>query len=323
MGVPMLDTFDTNNTANPTGERTTTTVAPQALMLLNDRFMHERAGAFARRVISQAGADRAKQVERAYELALGRKPTQRESAIAMQYVARQSSAFESLRGRLRFDPDVPGSVFGQYLKKLAASDLLFGPKVGWKYSRGVWGGGYEGILIVEPMQGPVAVAEGMTFADGSVSGRVLVNSGCDVAGLVIRAKISGEELASAYDLVISPKAQTISLRRLDKKDVKVLASAAVAISGGEWREMKIEANGSRIYGYVDGKQVLSAEDSQALEAGEAGVRVWGAAMEVDGLRVERGGKVEMVYDGSQKVEERALGALGLVLFNLNEFVYVD
>ncbi len=323
MGVPMLDTFDTASNANPTGERTTTTVAPQALMLLNDRFMHERAGAFARRVLSQAGEDRAKQVEKAYELTLGRKPTARESAIAMEYVSRQKSAFESLRRRVRFEPDVPGSVFGRYLSKLPASDLLFGPKAGWKYSRGVWGGGYEGILTVEPMQGPAAVVEGMTFADGSVSGRVLVNAGCDVAGLMIRAKLSGDELAAAYDLVVAPKSQTVMLRKLEKKEVKVLATAPFSISGGQWVEMKIEANGSRIYGSVDGRQVLSAEDSQALGEGEAGVRAWGAAMDVDGLSIERGGKVETVYDSSQKAEEKALAGLGLVLFNLNEFVYVD
>src|SRR5205823_5377180 len=101
---PILDTFDTSNTALPSGDRTITTVAPQALMLLNDRFIHEQAESFARRIITEVGGDPMKQIEAAYQLALSRKPTQRESLIAMQYYQRQISAYESLRARLRFEP---------------------------------------------------------------------------------------------------------------------------------------------------------------------------------------------------------------------------
>src|SRR5437660_6541220 len=115
MGVPMLDTFDTTNNAFPTGERTITTVAPQALMLLNDRFIHEQAEAFARRIVTKVGDDPMKQVESAYQLALSRRPTQREAIIAIQYLQRQTSAYESLRTRLRFEPDVPSSIFSGYL----------------------------------------------------------------------------------------------------------------------------------------------------------------------------------------------------------------
>ncbi|HEV8604650.1 MAG TPA: PSD1 and planctomycete cytochrome C domain-containing protein, partial [Tepidisphaeraceae bacterium] len=128
MTVPMLDTFDTNNTALPSGERTVTTVAPQALMLMNDRFVHERAEGFARRIVEEVGDDPLRQVEKAYELALSRKPTERERGIAMEYVRRQASAYEALRKRLRFEPDVPSSVYSGYLKKLGAGDLLVGPR---------------------------------------------------------------------------------------------------------------------------------------------------------------------------------------------------
>src|SRR6185295_378866 len=107
MGVPMLDTFDTTNTALPTGERTITTVAPQALMLMNDRFIHEKATALAQRIITEVGDDLSRQVQRSYELALSRKPSQRELAIAMDYVQRQSSSFQTLRTRMHFEPDVP------------------------------------------------------------------------------------------------------------------------------------------------------------------------------------------------------------------------
>jgi hypothetical protein len=50
MAVPMLDVFDYSNTTSPLSERPTTTVAPQALLLLNDAFLQEQAGALAKRL---------------------------------------------------------------------------------------------------------------------------------------------------------------------------------------------------------------------------------------------------------------------------------
>jgi hypothetical protein len=55
MTVPMLDTFDYSNTTSPLSERPVTTVAPQALLLLNDTFMREQAAAFADRLEKELG----------------------------------------------------------------------------------------------------------------------------------------------------------------------------------------------------------------------------------------------------------------------------
>jgi hypothetical protein len=324
MTVPMLDTFDTTNNALPSGERTVTTVAPQALMLLNDRFIHERAEAFALRILSEVGNDPLKQVEAAYGLALSRKPTPRESAIAMQYLQRQISSYESLRTRLRFEPDVPSSIFGRYLSKLSAADLLVGPQAGWKYARGIWGGGYEGIVGVDTAQGPCAIADGTKFLDGSVQARILINNGCEIAGLMSRAKLNGEELTAAYDLVLSPKSDSVLLRRLEKNKVRTLAAAGLPIDAGQWYDLKLQVQGARITGYVDGKRVLVATDPKPLPEGEAGIRIWGSALEIDNLSISRGNTIEPVYDGKNwGPTEKALASLGIALFNLNEFVYVD
>ena len=144
--------------------------------------------------MADVGDDPIRQIEAAYQLALSRKPTQRESLLAIQYLQRQTSAYESLRNRLRFEPDVPSSIFNGYLKKLSASDLLFGPKAGWKYARGIWGGGYEGILNVDPLQGPSATAQGTRFLDGSVQAKVHIANGCDLAGLMTS---NSQKLASS------------------------------------------------------------------------------------------------------------------------------
>jgi len=242
----------------------------------------------------------------------------------LQYLHRQTSAYESLRNRLRFEPDVPSSIFGGYLKKLAASDLLFGPKAGWKYARGIWGGGYEGILQVEPLQGPCAIAQGTKFLNGSVQARVHIANGCDLAGLMARAKINGEELTAAYDLVLSPKTDSILLRRLEKNKIRILAAAGFPMEANEWHDLKLQVQGARIIGYVDGKRILLADDLQPLPEGEAGIRAWGAATEFDSLSISRGDRPEPVYDGKNwGPREKALATLAIALFNLNEFVYVD
>jgi hypothetical protein len=49
--LPMLTTFDSPDTSVSCGQRATTTVAPQALTLLNSRFMMDQAEEFADRVM--------------------------------------------------------------------------------------------------------------------------------------------------------------------------------------------------------------------------------------------------------------------------------
>jgi len=65
-------------------KRLSTTVASQALYLLNNDFTLQRAQAIAAKVKEQAGADRAKQIEVAFRRVLGRSPdaTERKSSVA-------------------------------------------------------------------------------------------------------------------------------------------------------------------------------------------------------------------------------------------------
>ncbi len=86
--VPFLETFDYTNTAESLGTRPITTVAPQALLLLNSEFANAQAAALARRIRREAGSDRSKEIDRLFRLALGRSPTGRESAIAGRLLRR-------------------------------------------------------------------------------------------------------------------------------------------------------------------------------------------------------------------------------------------
>jgi mono/diheme cytochrome c family protein len=69
---PMFETFDQPNLVNSTDRRNRTTIAPQALILMNNSSVLFHARQFAERVEREAGADPAAQVDRAVRIALGR-----------------------------------------------------------------------------------------------------------------------------------------------------------------------------------------------------------------------------------------------------------
>jgi hypothetical protein len=69
---PMFETFDQPNLINSIDRRNRTTIAPQALILMNNQMVLFQAGKFAERVLREAGSDPAQQVRLAVHLALGR-----------------------------------------------------------------------------------------------------------------------------------------------------------------------------------------------------------------------------------------------------------
>jgi hypothetical protein len=91
LGVPLLESFDVACPDKSIAHRANTTIAPQALILMNSRFMDEQAAVFAERLTQECGNDSAKQIERAFQLALGRTPTAKEMEIASGYLLRQKS----------------------------------------------------------------------------------------------------------------------------------------------------------------------------------------------------------------------------------------
>jgi Protein of unknown function (DUF1549)/Protein of unknown function (DUF1553)/Planctomycete cytochrome C len=79
--VPLLEVFDYTNTAEPLGVRPVTTVAPQALMLLNGRFLREQSQALAERLMRDRQTDK-ERITRLFQLCLQRPPTEAERRIA-------------------------------------------------------------------------------------------------------------------------------------------------------------------------------------------------------------------------------------------------
>ncbi len=82
-----LEVFDFAEQGMVTGSRDTTTVATQALYLLNDPFVRRHSLNLAERLLSRTDLDDAGRVELAYRLALGRSPSGSEIERATAYLS--------------------------------------------------------------------------------------------------------------------------------------------------------------------------------------------------------------------------------------------
>jgi hypothetical protein len=96
--LPMLEAFDQPDTLSSCPARPISTYAPQALILLNGPLVQTESKAFAARLLQQSSGEPGKLVERAYQLALGRMPSDGETKMAAEFLASQA---ELLRARLQ------------------------------------------------------------------------------------------------------------------------------------------------------------------------------------------------------------------------------
>jgi len=94
--LPLMTVFDLADTTQPCAQRSVTTVAPQALALLNNQFVHEQSDAFARRVEREVGAEPAAQIDRAWWLAFGRAPRESEREMALAHLVAQREHYVTL-----------------------------------------------------------------------------------------------------------------------------------------------------------------------------------------------------------------------------------
>jgi mono/diheme cytochrome c family protein len=78
-------------------ERRSSTVAPQALHLMNNGMVHHLAEHFARRIRREAGPDPAKQIERAYLIALSRFPNDEEKQIGLDALRKLTAEWARVR----------------------------------------------------------------------------------------------------------------------------------------------------------------------------------------------------------------------------------
>lgn len=87
LAVPMMAVFDSCDTTAPTGRRDVSTVAPQALTLLNNEWVHGESTAMAERVIASAPEMDGRAVS-AWRIAVARGPTASEKQASIEFVQR-------------------------------------------------------------------------------------------------------------------------------------------------------------------------------------------------------------------------------------------
>jgi hypothetical protein len=123
--LAMLESFD-GPTLTPNCEnRHVSTVATQALMLLNSGFIHEQAAFLAERVRKEAPGDARAQIRLAWRLVYAAEPTARELDQASAFLLKQTELFKSAKST----PNAPApevqalTNFGQAL--LSANRFLY------------------------------------------------------------------------------------------------------------------------------------------------------------------------------------------------------
>jgi hypothetical protein len=90
--MPSLELFDAPTTTDSCAMRTQSTVPTQALVLMNDEFVEEKAGYLARRAKTEAGDDLPKFVEQLFLLTLSRKPTEQRLQQSLEFLQTRTKA---------------------------------------------------------------------------------------------------------------------------------------------------------------------------------------------------------------------------------------
>jgi hypothetical protein len=115
---PFLEVFDGADPNVTTAVRPLTTTALQALFLMNDPFVHDRAASWAARLESFASQD-APRIERAYREALARPPTPREVELGEEYLRECRAALADAGVS---EADRPRAAWASYARVLLSSN---------------------------------------------------------------------------------------------------------------------------------------------------------------------------------------------------------
>lgn len=84
---PFFEAFDRPDTNVSCPRRAVTTIAPQALTLLNSQVANQAAHGLAARVVRTSSTDHREQICQAFRLAFARDPDQREAALALEFLS--------------------------------------------------------------------------------------------------------------------------------------------------------------------------------------------------------------------------------------------
>jgi hypothetical protein len=318
---PLLEVFDLCNPSLPSGSRAETTVASQALSLLNSRLLGRSATSLAERVRAEFPGQLEAQLGRLYGLTVARTPHVDELQLARDFIASQTQAFAAGEAALVFRASVPDRLELEYLRLLAPEDLFFGPDQGWSFVPGQWGLRYNQTEQFDRLSGPAALLDESRFSTGEVSLRLSFLKGTPFVGLLLRAR-SEQSGFAGLQLFLDREAGEISLleHRTPAGTPTYLARAPLAIDESRDLDLIVRLEDSTLRAWVDEHLVIEYEGLAPDTTGGLGLRTWGAGCEVRGLVVNY--RIIPVHE-AMSAEQKALASFALVLLNLNEFIYID
>jgi mono/diheme cytochrome c family protein len=93
MLMPMMQAFDLPDSTRSCAVRNTTTVAPAALLMLNNEFIREQSRHLAMRVSEEAGISPGDQVMKLYQIAFSRMATRDEVKLGIEFMDRQARTY--------------------------------------------------------------------------------------------------------------------------------------------------------------------------------------------------------------------------------------
>jgi mono/diheme cytochrome c family protein len=102
----ILEAFDLPQMNPNCIERPNSTVASQALHLLNNQMIRDLSIEFAKRVEKEVGNDRYRQVERTYQIALSRGPSNNEKLLALESIEKLTAAWKKQPADPKSDDNV-------------------------------------------------------------------------------------------------------------------------------------------------------------------------------------------------------------------------
>ena len=319
LGVPLLESFDAASADTSTSKRNVTTVAPQALILLNSDFLEQQSAAMADRIIRQGDSDPAAQITAAYRLALGRAPTAGELQVAAAFLEREVVRWQDM------SKEHPELV--QPAEEKAGSRLL-----GWTAFGGAWTLRDDGGCQVDPAAGAKIIHDDAKIGDGTMEAQVMLMEGGGDAGLLLRVEnpMEGTDALTAYN--INLRKDSLRLGK-HENSWRQLAAVPIKLEEGKWHDLKIDLEAGRIKIFVDGAKEpqIDFTDPQPLGVGKVGFRTYQIQTAVRNIvltQKNRITKLEIKVDRSTPIvlqgpQQKALAGLCKLVLNLNEFVYVD
>ena len=341
MVYPFFELFDYANTEGPLGTRPQTTVAPQALLMLNSELITESASLIAENALSSKDP-----IGEAFHIVLGRDPAPEERSMAKSFLSDQHEKQKLLREQMRFSPDYASAYFNEYHKILPAKQFLKGPVSGWDYFKGKWIGGYEGILRAE-RDWPAFALFRMDARDFKISGQVHLDDITERVSILLRARPRDDEF-DGYVALIDAVSSEIILKRYQKGKSEILGKASAGDLRRGFLDFSVELVENRI-GFkvsgpvgVDAVKIYAKDEEPISGQGRFGVSSWGGNVTFDSVSFEYKGQnypiVQIDHSGSDLIkndkkiilkkdptiiQRRAMAEFSSLLLNLNEFIYVD